>query len=141
MEGLSLSKDEYFIVMKEQSGVRDNAILKKSFAFAIRSVRLNQFLTERKEFVLAKQVMRSGTAIGALVREAQYGESRKDFIHKLAIAIKEANETLYWIDLLFHTSWIDALGHQSMRRDCIELLRMLTAIINTTKGNVKLPSA
>jgi four helix bundle protein len=141
MGGLSLSKDEYFIVMKEQSGGRDNALLKKSFAFAIRSVKLSQFLTEKKEFVLAKQVMRSGTAIGALIREAQYGESRKDFIHKLAIAIKEANETLYWIDLLFHTSWIDVLGHQSMRQDCIELLRMLTAIINTTKRNVKLPSA
>jgi hypothetical protein len=73
MGGLSLSKDEYFIVMKEQSGVRENALLKKSFAFAIRSVKLSQFLTERKEFVLAKQVMRSGTSMGAFIREAQYG--------------------------------------------------------------------
>lgn len=76
----------------------------KSYAFAIRIVRLSQFLqTEKKEFVLSKQVLRSGTAIGALHREAEFGQSKADFIHKMTIALKEANETSYWISLLRDT--------------------------------------
>ena len=81
--------------------MKENAIRDKSFAFALRIVKLYQYLTEqKKEYVLSKQLLRSGTAIGALVREAQQAESKADFIHKLAIALKEANESDYWLDLL-----------------------------------------
>ncbi len=81
--------------------MKENAIRDKSFAFALRIVKLYQYLTEqKKEYVLSKQLLRSGTTIGALVREAQQAESKADFIHKLAIALKEANESDYWLDLL-----------------------------------------
>ena len=74
----------------------------KSFSFALRVVKLYKYLVdEKREYILSKQVLRSGTAVGALIREAEQGESKADFIHKLAIALKEANETEYWLDLLF----------------------------------------
>lgn len=80
----------------------NSAVRDKSFSFALRIVKLYRYLKEeKKEYVLSKQVLRSGTAIGALVRESQYAESKADFIHKLAIALKEANETDYWIELLY----------------------------------------
>jgi four helix bundle protein len=79
--------------------MKENIIKIKSFAFSLRIVRLYQFLTESKrEFILSKQLLRSGTAIGALVRESEHAESKADFIHKLSIALKEANESAYWLD-------------------------------------------
>ncbi|MEY3368145.1 MAG: hypothetical protein RI973_1300 [Bacteroidota bacterium] len=91
----------------------------KSFAFALRVVKLYQYLTEsKKEYVLSKQLLRSGTAIGALVREAEHGESKADFIHKMAIAQKEANETAYWIELLFQSNYLDEASYQSIIQDC-----------------------
>jgi four helix bundle protein len=108
-------------------------ILDKSFHFAIRVVKLNRYLAKRGEFVLSKQLLRSGTAIGALVREAQYAESSPDFIHKLSIALKEANETCYWLDLLLHTELLEAKLHESIAKDAKEILRMLVAITKTLK--------
>ena len=85
--------------------LRQNVVKEKSFAFALRMVRLAKYLQdEKKEFVLSKQVLRSGTAIGALVREAEHAQSKPDFISKMSIALKEANETDYWIDLLYQTA-------------------------------------
>jgi four helix bundle protein len=116
--------------------MKNNIVKDKSFAFAIRTVSLYKFLTnERKEFVLSKQVLRSGTAIGALVREAEQAESRKDFIHKLAIALKEANETEYWLELLHKSSYLDDSTFVSIHNDVVELLKLLTSIIKTSKSN------
>ena len=99
------------------------SILKdKSYSFAIRIVRLNQFLcTEQKEFVLSKQLLRSGTAVGALVREAEFGQSRADFRSKMAIALKEANETDYWISILKDTDYLDTQLFESLQSDCKEI--------------------
>lgn len=88
--------------------MRENAVKAKSFAFALRVVKPAKYLRdEKKEFVLSKQVLRSGTAIGALVREAEHAESKADFAHKMNIALKEANETLYWLELLYQADFID----------------------------------
>jgi four helix bundle protein len=111
-------------------------VREKSFAFALRVVKLYQFLTEQKgEFVLSKQLLRSGTAIGALVREAEQAESKADFVHKMAIALKEANETAYWIDLLNQSGYIDQTGYLSIHPDVVELLKLLTSIIKSAKSN------
>jgi four helix bundle protein len=119
---------------KGQWTVKDGAIQTKSFAFAVRVVNLCKHLcNERKEFVLSKQLLRSGTAIGALVREAEQAESRPDFVHKMAIALKEANETEYWILLLRETGYLNANGAESVLSDSKELLKLLTRIINSTK--------
>ena len=92
----------------------DNVIKNKSFNFALRIVKLYQFLNqEKKEYVLSKQLLRSGTAIGALVRESEQAESKLDFIHKLAIAQKEANETDYWLELLFQSEYLNETQFQS----------------------------
>ncbi len=111
-----------------------NVLRNKSYQFAIRIVKFSQYLQmEKKEFVLSKQILRSGTAIGALIREAEYGQSKLDFIHKMSIALKEANETEYWINLLKDTEYIDEKLFQSLVNDCQELLRLLIASIKTIK--------
>ena len=86
--------------------MKKNVIKAKSFDFALRIVKLYQFLCNKKEFVLSKQLLRSGTSVGALVREAEQAESKADFIHKMAIALKEANETQYWLELLYKSDYI-----------------------------------
>jgi four helix bundle protein len=117
--------------MKENNIIKD-----KSYAFAIRIVRLYKFLCEeKKEFTLSKQILRSGTAIGAIIREGEQAESKMDFIHKLAIALKEANETDYWLNILKDTGFINAKMYQSISMECVELIKLLTAIIKTTKQN------
>jgi four helix bundle protein len=114
----------------------NNPVRDKSFGFALRIVKLYRYLKEEKrEYVLSKQVLRSGTAIGALIREAQYAESKADFIYKLAIALKEANETEYWIELLYQSEYLEEKSYHSIHTDIEELLRLLTAIIKTTKNN------
>tara|TARA_B100000676_G_scaffold295527_1_gene334838 strand:+ start:635 stop:991 length:357 start_codon:yes stop_codon:yes gene_type:complete len=111
-----------------------SAAREKSRAFALRVVKSSRFLqSERKEYVLSKQLLRSGTAIGALIREAEYAESRADFIHKLHIALKEASETDYWIDLLCDSGYFNSEAGASLQADAEELIRLLTAIIKTTK--------
>lgn len=108
----------------------------KSFAFAIRAVKLYKILCdERKEYVLSKQMMRSATAIGALVRESEHAQSKADFINKLSIALKEANETEYWLMLLNQTDYITDNEFDSIITNCKELLRLLISIIKTTKEN------
>jgi four helix bundle protein len=117
--------------------VKDGALQHKSFAFAIRIVNLYKYLcAEKREFVLSKQLLRSGTAIGALVREAEQAESRLDFIHKLAIALKEANETDYWIRILQETNFLSDAEAESILYDNAELLKLLTRIIKTTKSKI-----
>lgn len=116
--------------------MRKNVLKDKSFAFALRIVKMFKYLTEeKKEFVMSKQLLRSGTAIGALVREAEHSESKADFIHKLSISLKEANETEYWIDLLFQSGYIKEDDYKSLKEDGKELLRLLISIIKTSKSN------
>ena len=111
------------------------SILKdKSYSFAIRIVKLMHFLvSEKKEYVLSRQILKSGTSIGALVREAEFGQSKADFINKLSISLKEANETEYWLNLLFDTEYIDKDLFNSLHSDCKELIAMLVSSINTSK--------
>ena len=114
--------------------MKDGALQTKSFAFAVRVVNLYKFLcAEKKEFVISKQLLRSGTAIGALVREAEQAESKADFVHKLAIALKEANETEYWLELLQETKYLTPTEFESIHSNLIELLKLLTSIIKSTK--------
>lgn len=116
--------------------MKENIVKEKSFSFAVRIVNLSKYLVEQKrEFVLSKQILRSGTAIGALIRESEHAESKADFIHKLSIALKEANETDYWIDLLHQTNYLMPKEHQSIKTDILELIKLLTSIIKTSKNN------
>jgi four helix bundle protein len=115
----------------------DSILNTKSHAFAIRIVKLSQFLQKDKsEYILSKQILRSGTAIGALIRESEFGQSKSDFIHKLSIALKEANETDYWISLLYDTEYIDFCQYTSIQADCNELISLLVASIKTLKTNL-----
>jgi four helix bundle protein len=119
----------------DQRAAAKRPLRQKTFAFAVRIVRLAQHVrAENKEHVLSKQVLRSGTAIGALVREAEQAESKADFIHKLSIGLKEAGETEYWLQLLHETEYLTAREFQSLNADLAELLKLLTAIIKTTKA-------
>ena len=113
-----------------------NPVVDKSKAFAIRIIRLSQYLiNEKREHVLSKQILRSGTSIGANVREANSAQSKKDFIAKMQIALKEACETEYWLELLQETEYISGNAGESLRTDCHELYQMITAILKTAKGN------
>ena len=115
---------------------KDNVIKTKSFLFAIRIVNLFKFLTQdKKEFVISKQLLRSGTGVGALVRESEHAESKADFIHKLSIALKEANETEYWLDLLKETGYLSESEYLSIQDNIKEILKLLVSIIKTTKQN------
>jgi four helix bundle protein len=116
----------------------ENIIKLKSFSFALQIVKLCQFLSsEKKEYVLSKQLLRSGTSIGALVRESEHAESKLDFIHKLAIAQKEANESDYWLELLYQSEYISESQFQSLNLDIIEINKILATIIISTKNNLK----
>ena len=117
---------------------RQNILLEKSFGFAIRIVNLYKHLSEeRREFVLSRQLLRSGTAIGALIREAQNAESKLDFIHKLAIAQKECDETLYWIELLKEVKYLNEDEFKSISVDATELLKIIRSAILTTKEKLQ----
>ena len=116
------------------SGI-DNIVHDKSYNFALRIIKAYKYLTtEKKEFVLSKQLLRSGTAIGAMVREAKFAQSRADFINKLSIGLKEANETLYWLELLSDAEYIDEKTFVSIHNDANELTSILVSIVKTTKG-------
>jgi len=112
---------------------RENIIVKKSYVFALAIVQLHKLLVEKKEYVLSKQMVRSGTSIGANIHEAVSGESKKDFIHKLGIATKEARETLYWLSLLKDAEYISVADFTRLTNSCNELLKILNSIILTTK--------
>lgn len=112
----------------------------KSFAFAVRVVRLSRFLVEQKrEYVLSKQVLRSGTSVGAMIREAEHAETKKDFIHKMAIAQKEINETIYWLELLEATDYLSNPEFQSLHEDAVEIIKLVTSILKTSKQNNNAP--
>ena len=111
-----------------------NVIKDKSFGFAIRIVRLYQYLTsDKKEYVLSKQLLRCGTSIGANINEALQGFTKKDFIYKLSIALKEATETQYWLALLFNTNYLAEKEFKSLEKDIVEIIKLLTSIIKSSK--------
>jgi four helix bundle protein len=117
--------------------MKENVIKNKSFDFAIRIVKLFQhFQAEKKEFVLSKQLLRSGTSVGAMVREAEHSESKADFIHKLAIAQKEINETIYWLELLNTTDYLIEKEFESINADAVEIIKLITSIIKSTKSSI-----
>ena len=116
--------------------MKENFLEDKSFKFAVRIVKLAMFLSnEKREYILSKQIIRSGTAIGALISEAKFGESKADFKHKLNISLKEANETNYWLKLLKETNFIDKKLFDSLLFECNELIAMLISSIKTIKNN------
>lgn len=115
--------------------MKNNIIKEKSFSFAVDIVSIYKILNERKEFVLSKQLLRSGTSIGANVREAEHAQSKADFIHKLSISLKEANETEYWLDLLYEVDYLTQSEFECLKPKVIELLKLLTSIINSSKNN------
>ncbi|GIV29510.1 MAG: hypothetical protein KatS3mg028_0576 [Bacteroidia bacterium] len=116
----------------------DNIIRDKSFAFAVRIVNLYKFLTgEKKEYVLSKQLLRSGTSIGANVEESAGGQSEKDFLSKLSIAYKEARETCYWLKLLYATGYLSENQYTSLIADADELCKILGKIQTTMKKKMK----
>ncbi len=114
--------------------MKDSIIADKSYQFSIRIVNLHKYLiNEKNEFVLSKQILRSGTAVGALVSEAKFAQSTADFINKFSIALKEANETSYWLKLLKDTEFIDEKMFNSLYEDSEELIKILVTIIKTSK--------
>ena len=117
--------------------MRENVIKEKSFRFAIRIVKLYQYLCEdKKEYTLSKQLLRSGTSVGAMVREAEHAETKKDFLHKMAIAQKEINEAIYWLDLLKETNYLTSQYYESIHSDAIEIIKIITSILKSTKSNI-----
>lgn len=116
--------------------MNESPLRNQSFAFAIRIVKLYQFLSnDKREVVMSKQLLRSGTAVGALVREAQRAESKAYFAHKMAIAHKEADESAYWIELLQATAYLTTEQAQSLLSDCEALIKMLSSTRKTTRNN------
>ena len=115
----------------------NSIVADKSKAFAIRVVGMARYLQKEKgEFVLSKQVLKSGTSIGANVRESKNAESKLDFVHKLEIALKESDETEYWLDILYETNYIPQSIYDSMLTDNKELTALLTSIIKTSKSSI-----
>lgn len=117
--------------------MKNNIVKNKSFDFAIRIVKLYQYLNNsKKEFVLAKQLIRSGTSVGAMIREAEHAESKSDFIHKFAIAQKEANETVYWLELLKATDYLNEKEFENIYKDAVIILKLITSILKTSKSQL-----
>ena len=114
----------------------ESIVANKSRQFAVRIIRLGQYLqTEKKEFILSNQILRSGTSIGANIVEALKAISQKEFLQKMYIAFKECNETMYWLDLLYATDYLSEQQFQSLNNDCAELQKILSSITKTTKNN------
>ena len=114
----------------------ESIVANKSRQFAVRIIRLGKYLqTEKKEFILSNQIIRSGTSIGANIVEALKAISQKEFLQKMYIAFKECNETMYWLDLLYATDYLSEQQFQSLNNDCAELQKILSSITKTTKNN------
>ena len=125
-------------VTRESLAMQNNVVLEKSFDFAVRIVRLYRYLAKTKnEFVLSKQLLRSGTSIGANVTEANEAFSRNEFAYKMSIALKKCSESSYWIELLYRTDYLTEQQYSSVMSDCVELKRLLTVIVKTAKMNLK----
>ena len=118
--------------------MRENALIEKSIVFATRIIKLHKYLIKnKKETIISKQIVRSGTSIGANINEANYGQSKAGFVAKLHIALKETAETEYWLRLLTMSEYITEEMGRSLLADCLEMKRILIASINTAKGNLK----
>jgi four helix bundle protein len=116
---------------------KQNIILDKSYKFSLRIIKLYKFLSEdKKEFIISKQILRSGTSIGANINESQAAETKSDFIHKLGISAKEIRETEYWINLLKDSGYLDEKLYNSIFNECEELKKIVNSIILTTKKNL-----
>ncbi len=114
--------------------MKNNLVAEKSIEFSIRLIKLYKLLVdERKEFILSKQMLRSGTAVGALIREAEHAQSKADFLSKMNIALKEANESEYWLLLLNKGDFISDKEYESIRNDAVEMIKLLAKIVKTTK--------
>ena len=119
----------------------ENVVKSKSLAFAKRVVKVYKYLCEeKKEYVISKQMLRSGTSIGANITEAQYGSSRKDFLAKLYVALKECAETLYWLELLYSSDYLTPAEYTSLQADCEEIRRLLSSITKSTREK-KIPNS
>lgn len=117
--------------------MKENITATKAVDFAIKIIELYKNLVEeKKEYVMSKQLLRSGTAIGALIREAEHAESKADFLHKMNIALKEANETCYWLLLLYKGGYIAESEFNQYNNDSLELVKLLASIVKTTKANL-----
>ena len=115
----------------------ENIVAQKSYMFSVRCVNLYKYLSEEKhDSVIGKQLLRSGTSIGANVKEALRGYSKADFASKISIALKEASETEYWIEILRDTGYITTSQADSMLNDCVELIKILMSIVKKTKENI-----
>jgi four helix bundle protein len=115
----------------------ENVVKNKSFEFAIQVVKIFQFLRDqKKEYTLSRQLLRSGTSVGAMIREAEYAETKNDFIHKMGIAQKEVNETLYWLELLYETEYLTQEQSNQLTAAATEIIKLITSIIKTTKSNL-----
>ena len=124
--------------MESGQRAKPNPIQSKSFAFALRAVKMAQYLRdEKREFVLSNQAIRSGTAIDALVREAEHAQSKADFVNNMNIALKEANETDYWIDLLHESDYLTREHYDSIHPDIQELIKLLVSIVKTSKAGAE----
>ena len=120
--------------MSNEQPINNDPLNEKSFSFSLRIIKLFKYMqNNHKEYILSKQVLRSGTAIGALVREAKYAQSKADFLNKLMIALKEANETKYWLELLYQSNYIDQKMYKSIEPDIDTLLKLLVASTKTVK--------
>ncbi len=115
--------------------MKENIIHLKSYAFALRIIDINRLLIKKKEFVLSKQLLRSGTAIGALIKESEFAQSKADFIHKMSIVLKEANETEYWLQLLNDSRWINKEEFLNIQPAIREIIAILVKILKTSKTN------
>lgn len=140
----------YFLTIKKYLNMLEDKLLgdgnsplrEKSINFALRIIKLYEYLSrEKKEFVLSKQILRSGTNPGAMIHESYSSESPVDFIHKLSIALKETNETQYWLILLFRAGYLTELEFNSISCDCTEIGKMLTSSIKTKKKNIAIKAA
>lgn len=117
--------------------MKQNVVMDRSYAFALDIIRLYKYLvSEKREYVISKQLLRSGTAIGALIKEAEHGQSKSDFLNKMNIALKEANESEYWLMLLFDSGYIEKETYESFRSKIIEILKLLISIVKSTKINL-----
>ncbi|MBQ9384038.1 MAG: four helix bundle protein [Ruminiclostridium sp.] len=120
--------------MKGKTNLNGSIVGDKSKAFAVRIVKLYKYLCEKNEYVISKQILRSGTSIGANIAEGRYAQSKSDFINKMSIALKEAAETEYWLELLKETDYISEDHYVNINNDCAELIKILIAIVKTGKN-------
>lgn len=117
--------------------MKESILLIKSKAFAIKIIYLYKYLCdEKREFVMSRQLLRSGTSVGANIREAKFAQSMPDFIYKMSIALKEMSETQYWLELLIETGYLESSESEKLTEDSLELIRMLHATVKTSKQNL-----